>query len=379
MIRGSISVLALGQIGMMLAFGQGAGQPKPLMAEDVFKNVQVLKGIPVNEFMETMGFFSAALSYNCTSCHVEESLSDWAKFAEDVPAKQTARNMVRMVNAINKENFGGNRRVTCYSCHHGGSEPKTIPSLTEQYSEPQEDANDVEIVKPAPAGTAEKILDKYIESVGGAQNLARLTSYSAKGTYEGYFQGKVPVEVFARVLGHRALIIHGKLGDSSTIFDGRSGWLSGPERPLPILELPPGQDLDGIRLDADLSIPVNLKQSLSDWRAGFAPASIDDRSVAVIQGMTANRSRVKLYFDKESGLLVRQVRFANTMVGIVPTQVDYSDYRAAGGIKFPFKSVLTWTDGRATIELSEILPNVPVPDTRFSKPSSAPARGPVAR
>jgi hypothetical protein len=78
-------------------------------------------------------------------------------------------------------------------------------------------------------------------------------------------------------------------------------------------------------------------------------------------------------------LLARQLRFANTMVGIVPTQVDYSDYRAAGGIKFPFKSVLTWTDGRATIELSEIQPNVPVPDTRFSRPAAAPRRGSAAR
>jgi photosynthetic reaction center cytochrome c subunit len=379
MIDKTIRVLSLGQIGMMLAFGQAASQPKPLIAEDVFKNVQVLKGIPVNEFMETMGFFSAALSYNCTSCHVEGSLSDWAKFAEDVPTKRMARTMIRMVNAINKENFGGKRMVTCYSCHHGGPEPKTIPSLTEQYSEPQDDPNDVEIVNPAPAGTAEKILDKYVESVGGAQNLAKLTSYSGKGTYEAYFQSKVPVEVFAKAPGRRALIVHGKLGDSSTIFDGRSGWLSGPERPVPVLELPQGQDLDGVRLDADMSIPVNLKQSLSDWRAGFAPASIDDRNMVVIEGMTANRSRVRLYFDKESGLLVRQVRFANTMVGIVPTQVDYSDYRAVGGVKIPFRSVVTWTDGRATIELSEIQPNVPVPETRFSKPVPAPRPGSAAR
>jgi hypothetical protein len=71
-----------------------------------------------------------------------------------------ARTMIRMVYTINKENFGGKRMVTCYSCHHGGPEPKTIPSLTEQYSEPQDDPNDVEIVNPASAGTAEKILDK---------------------------------------------------------------------------------------------------------------------------------------------------------------------------------------------------------------------------
>lgn len=49
--------------GLLPAFGQAGTQEKPLMAEDVFKNVQVLNGIPVNQFMETMGFFSAALSY----------------------------------------------------------------------------------------------------------------------------------------------------------------------------------------------------------------------------------------------------------------------------------------------------------------------------
>jgi photosynthetic reaction center cytochrome c subunit len=371
MIHTAIRVFALGQIGMLLALAQAPAQPKPLMAEDVFKNVQVLKGIPVNEFMETMGFFSAALSYNCTSCHVEESLSDWAKFAEDIPAKRMARTMVRMVNTINKENFGGKRMVTCYSCHHGGPEPKTSPSLTEQYSDPVDDPNDVEIVNPAPAGTAEKILDKYIESIGGAQNLAKLTSYTGKGTYEAYFQAKVPVELLAKAPGRRALIVHGKLGDSATIFDRRSGWLSGPERPVPVLELPPGQDLDGMKVDADLSIPANLRQSLTDWRAGFPPATIDNRNMVVIQGMTANRSRVKLYFDKESGLLIRQIRYANTLVGIVPTQVDYSDYRTVGGVRLPFKSVVTWTDGRATIELSDIQPNVAVPDTRFARPAPA--------
>src|SRR5215470_2608033 len=80
---------------------------RPLMAEDVFKNVQVLKGIPVNQFMDTMGFFAAALGLNCTGCHVAESLQDWGKFGDDVPRKRIARQMVTMVNALNKANFGG--------------------------------------------------------------------------------------------------------------------------------------------------------------------------------------------------------------------------------------------------------------------------------
>ena len=47
------------------------------MAEDVFKNVQVLRGISVAEFMGTMGFISASLSLNCLDCHVNESADDF--------------------------------------------------------------------------------------------------------------------------------------------------------------------------------------------------------------------------------------------------------------------------------------------------------------
>src|SRR6266849_9743803 len=91
------------------ALAQPAPLQRPLMAEDVFKNVQVLKGIPVNQFMDTMGFFAAALGLNCTGCHVAESLQDWSKFAEDVPRKRMARQMIQMVNGMNKANFGGRR------------------------------------------------------------------------------------------------------------------------------------------------------------------------------------------------------------------------------------------------------------------------------
>ena len=72
-----------------------ASGKKVLMAEDVFTNVQVLKGIPVNEFMETMGMFAASLALNCSDCHSAAALSDWSKYADDVPRKRTARRMIR--------------------------------------------------------------------------------------------------------------------------------------------------------------------------------------------------------------------------------------------------------------------------------------------
>ena len=104
------------------------------MVEDVFKNVQVMKAIPVGEFMDTMGFVSAALGLNCTGCHVPESLQDWSKFADDIPRKRTARAMIRMVDTINKTNFGGRRVLTCWSCHRGTQIPEVIPSLAAQYT-----------------------------------------------------------------------------------------------------------------------------------------------------------------------------------------------------------------------------------------------------
>src|SRR5499426_4617798 len=138
---------------------------KPLMAEEVFKNVQILKGIPVNQFMDTMGFFAASLGLNCVYCHVSESLENWDRFADDVPRKRMARTMILMVDDINKTKFGGRRALTCYTCHRGAQAPRVIPSLADQYGLPTEDPNLVEIVPDAPKSpTAEEILDKYIQA-----------------------------------------------------------------------------------------------------------------------------------------------------------------------------------------------------------------------
>src|SRR6185295_4849680 len=88
---------------------------RPPMAETVFKNVQVLKGIPVDEFMSTMGVFSAALGMSCEDCHASND-SKWENYALDTsPRKRTARRMVQMVTTINKDNFGGRQMVTCWS------------------------------------------------------------------------------------------------------------------------------------------------------------------------------------------------------------------------------------------------------------------------
>jgi outer membrane lipoprotein-sorting protein len=363
-------------LGWLTASAQTPAQQKPLLAEDVFKNVQVLKGIPVNQFMETMGFFSAALGYNCTNCHGDEVLGNWAKYANDIPVKNTARRMIQVVNTINKTLFGGREAVTCYTCHRGSPTPKVVPSLLEQYSEPPpDDPDEVEISPRARAGAAPAdTLNRYIAAIGGAQRLAALTSFAAKGSYEGFdtYHGKVAVELYAKSAGQRAVIAHTQNGDSVTTYNGSNAWIMGPDKPVSVLQLVPGGDFDGVKLDYDLAFPGGLPQALTQLRAGFPTTTINDREVQVVQAREGG-SRVKLFFDKETGLLTRVVRYSQTIVGPVPTQIDYSDYREVAGVKMPFQWRLTWTGGQSMYILEDVQPNVAIDPAKFAKPVAAAA------
>ena len=346
-----------------------AQQPRPQMAEEVFKNVQLLKGIPVDEFMDTMGMFASSLSLNCIDCHVAESVDTWDKFADDTQLKRITRTMMQMVTAINKDQFKGVRAVTCYTCHHGDLRPKIVPSLVVQYSAPAEDPNEVEI-PPGAKGNPDDVFNKYIQALGGAQRLGALTSFSAKGTFVGFEteQTKVSMELLAKSPGLRNMVVHTRIGDSTRVFDGRSAWIAAPDRPVGLLALT-GGNLEGAKIEALVSFPAQLKQAFAAWRVGST--SIDDKDVTVLQGTNPRQPPVNFYFD-QTGLLVRVVRLVDTAVGRVPTQVEYSDYRAVAGVKMPFKWTTTWTDGQATAELTEVQPNVSIDAAKFARPAPAP-------
>jgi hypothetical protein len=96
--------------------------------------------------------------------------------------------------------------------------------------------------------------------------------------------------------------------------------------------------------------------------------------VQVVEGTAPGGTRVKLFFDKQSGLLVRQTRFIDTAVGLIPLDVDYSDYRAVAGVKMPFKWTMTWVDGKSKTELTDVQPNAAVAPAKFAKPASVTSR-----
>jgi hypothetical protein len=260
--------------------------------------------------------------------------------------------------------------VTCNTCHRGNRQPNVMPSLALLYGTPPPDEPGEPFQQAPGQPPADRVLDRYIQAVGGAERLASLTSLVARGTYLGFDDAeKSAVDIFARAPDLRTTVIHTLSGDSTTTFDGRAGWIAAPEteKPVPLLALT-GQELDGVKLEAELLFPARLKQALDSWRVGV-PMIIGDREVLPVQGTTAGGATATLCFDSKSGLLVRLVRFSESPVGRIVTQVDYADYREVAGVKMPFRWTVTWLDGRATFELSDVQANRPVSAAQFAKPA----------
>jgi photosynthetic reaction center cytochrome c subunit len=156
-------------------------------------------------------------------------------------------------------------------------------------------------------------------------------------------------------------------GDNVTAFDGHEGWSSAPGRPMREME---GADLEAARIDADLHFPLHIKQDCAKLRVEY-PEKIGDHEAHVVSCANVGKPPLKLYFDEQSGLLVRLVRYAESPIGLVPTQIDYSDYRDASGVKIPFHWTIAEPNGSAATQLESIQENVVIDAARFAKPATA--------
>ncbi|MEQ1909301.1 MAG: photosynthetic reaction center cytochrome c subunit family protein [Vicinamibacterales bacterium] len=372
-----IAAVFVGVLSVAIVNGQTGAPERAPLSEEVFKNVQVMKGIPVDQFMATMGFFSASLGMSCGDCHAADD-RNWDGFAVDNPRKRTTRRMITMMAAINKDNFGGRQVVTCFSCHRGADRPRATADLAVLYGTfPAPDPNEIFAASAPGAPTADSVLNKYIQALGGAQRLAALTSYTAVGQSVGYGPEAAEmraVEFYVKAPAQRTLIIHTGNGDNTSVYNGSRAWSAVPLAPVPVLPLDK-QELDGAKLDAMMAFPGQIKQVAGSWRVGFS-STIDDRDVEVVQGTTPGGTTATFYFDKQTGLLTRWIRYANSPVGRLSTQTDLSDYRDVAGVKIPYHMVVTWLDGRETIDFSSVRPNVPVDAAKFARPTPpiAPAR-----
>ncbi len=372
-----VGIATVWLMGVVSAAGGGqAPAAQQMLAKEVFKNVQVMGDMPVADFMTSMGLMCASLAFDCADCHDAAGTQN-VNWAADTPRKRTARRMVTMVETINRENFGGRVMVTCWTCHRNRDWPVTAPTMDIMYGEPTLQPDEVISQRPGMPQAA-TILDKYIAAVGGAERLSQLRSYVASATSLGFggFGGGGVVEINAAAPDKRSTIIRfpdaPDRGESTRSYNGSEGWIRTPLSVLGEYQLT-GAELDGARVDALLGFPGQIKTALTNFRVGF-PEDIDGRSMQVVQGDGPNTMPVTLYFDSETGLLARVIRYSRSPIGRMPTQMDYADYRDVEGIKMPFTWTFSWLDGRDTFTLTNVRLNASIDDARFQKPSTAAAR-----
>jgi hypothetical protein len=374
-------IILTGALGALSAGAQTPAAQAPAaqtaaLSDQVLKNIQVLKGIPIDTFFESMGLFASSMGGDCTYCHSKDAVFNRDAFAVATPRIQRARQMIVMMNTINKTYFAGQTKVTCFTCHRAAYSPETAPRFTLQYGTPPEEPNMINFVDD-PRADAGKVLDKYLDAVGGAGRLAKIASFAGKGTYAGFDTGfkEVPVDVFGKAPNQRTTVVHMDYGENVRVYDGRNGWFAGPDAPVPLEQLTSGV-LDAARLEALAAFPAGIKQAYSQWKVGST--LIDDKDVTIVQGSNPNSGLlpVNFYFDSGSGLLVRIVRWNETPVGPNPTQVDFDDYRdiSGTGVKMPHTWTVSLTYMQMTIKLDALQANVPVDAARFARPT--PSEGP---
>ena len=372
LVFGMIASLAACGVLMGGAKAQSGGAPAanpagPKKAEEQFKNIQVLKGIPADQLIPGMQFITASLGVGCEFCHVEGAFEK-----DDKKPKQTARKMMEMMFAINKDNFGGHREVTCNSCHRGSIEPvgtplvmaeETKPGMVEANKVDEKNGEEAEASGPA----VDQVFDKYLQAVGGASAIGKTTSRVMKGTIT-FGDRNVAIDIYSKDPDKRISFTHTPDGDSVTAFDGHEGWLGAPGRPPREMH---GQELDAAAMDADLHFAAHLKEMFSAAQVRGAE-KVGDHDTYLVVGQRDGKPPLRLYFDEQSGLLVRLVRYGETPLGPMPTQIDYADYRESGAVKIPFRWTLARPGGRFTIQVSEVKESVPVDDAKFAKPPAPP-------
>jgi photosynthetic reaction center cytochrome c subunit len=370
-LSGAISLgLTLGLAGARAqsapAQASAAGAAIPKLAEEQFKNIQALKGIPADQLIPSMQFIAASLGVECEFCHVRNEFDK-----DDKKPKVTARKMINMMMAINKDNFEGHREVTCYSCHRGSTDPVGTPVITAEEPKAGTGAGKKPGDEKVALPPADQLLDKYLAAVGGADALRKITSRVQKGTLTAFGGQQFSVEVDSKAPDKRVSIMHLQGGDSLTAFDGKRGWLSVPGR----VHMMSAAENDAAQMDADLYFAVHLKSLYQKFRVD-AGEKIDGRDTYLVTGHSEGRPPLRLYFDRQSGLLLRLVRYAETPLGRNPTQIDYSDYRDAGAVKLPFRWTLARPGNRFTIQVDQLQQNLPVDDAKFAPPPVPPAAEP---
>ena len=346
-------------------------EDKPV--EQVQKNIQVLKGMPSSQLLPVMHFMRTSLGVRCDYCHIAENGKYWM---DDKAAKQTARKMLQMVFEINKANFEGKAVVTCNTCHRGSTKPLPIPPIG-QGAFTNTTFADADSKPTTGLPTADQIFDKYLQALGGRPavdeiktRLTKVTLLRPKLVNSGTPKAAIlnrgeawTIETFQKGPDKYLAVINTPQGIIYQGFNGNVGWTRTTNGQHEMSSV----ELARIKRQADFYRDLKLKDQYSRMSVS-GREKVGDREAYVVEAMSLDRKIEKLFFDAESGLLLRRTVFNETKLGLDPEQTDYEDYRAVDGVRLPFVVRTSYLDDNhlgTTRTLTDVKHNMPIDDARF--------------
>ena len=345
--------------------------PQEKTLEQVGKNIQVLNGMPQSQLYPAMRFMAASLGFQCGSCHVIKN--GWIDSpADDKPEKQTARKMIKMVAEINKTLGEGNPTVSCFTCHQGHRSPQGVPVLPLSLPAPI-----AETPSSSNLPSVDHVLKRYLAAIGGKAAADQIKSCVLKGTTTtsgGQVVG-YEAEQSAPDKGHETFAIRNVTGrncagdsrcEYERVVNGQQGWLKSGQGVHELV----GEQLADQKLSFPLFGVLRLKDQYSSFRVS-ARDKIDDRDVYVVSAVRSDNKPERLYFDVESGLLRRRISYIRTLIGTIPQQTDFEEYREVDALRLPFIIKMAFADpGSLPIirKFTAIKLNIPIADSKFDKP-----------
>ena len=367
-------VLAVGCAIGVAALAQTAEQQKPAekTAAEVFKNIQVLKTVPADDLRPTMNYIAGSLGVQCGFCHVFKQGQPPDFASDEKKEKQTAREMMKMVMTINQESFDGRQEVSCNSCHNGHPHPSIAPAVATEASLKERAENTMMHAGPAQGQggeqqtrpSAESLFQKYEQAIGGSDAVAKLTTLQIKGS-ETSPRGSSEFEQFNKAPDKYWVSTSTPRGAMVQAWNGTEGWTQMGNRVEPV------RDASEMKMNADFYRSLKFAGRYKGARV-FRKDKVGDRDAWVVFARGADPKFTDLlYFDTETGLLLRRTTMRRTALGPLPTTVDLSDYRDVSGVKMPFKATISTPDSIQTVQVTEMKANIPVEDSRFEMPKEA--------
>ena len=309
--------------------------------EQVRKNIQVLKGLPDSQLFLLMNFVGDSLGVNCDHCHVKGEKNPqtgedtWLWEREDKKEKAVGRDMMRMVLELNRTRFNREAVVTCYTCHRGSTHPERMAPL------PPRDYFG-EALKPQPKRvlpTAQEVIAKYLSVVGANRQDILSQAIVMRGTVERVERAKAsgPTGIIVKQNKVRmtetltsGVITRGWNGTTAWVQSSR-GINQASGESLKAMKTTPTTTIASDGLFGPIKIPDSASRAIL-----IGVARINDRESYQIIIEDSSTQSIQLFFDVESGLLLRRVNVTNTMLGPLNVQWDFSDYRDVSGIRLPF-------------------------------------------